>query len=90
MKEAFKSEENIEKSYNIKQKNVLRVKTERIAKFTLNFDLEILKNNKNQTLLNAYSISDIESIQIAEKGSKKIVIDFKNVRKFKAKKFIFS
>lgn len=58
---------------------MLRVKTDRIAKFTINFELEILKNNKNQTLLYNYSVADIESMQLAEKGSKKIVIDLKNV-----------
>lgn len=81
MKEASKNEEVIEKSFNIKQKNVLRVKTDRIAKFTINFELEILKNNKNQTLLYNYSVAEIESMQLAAKGPKKIVIDLKNVNK---------
>lgn len=57
---------------------MLSVKTDRIVKFNMNFDLEILKNN-NQTLLYKYSAGDIETIQLAENLSKKIVIDFKNV-----------
>ena len=57
---------------------MLRVKTDRVLKFTINFDMEILKNN-NKTLLYTYPTGDIESVQLAEKGSKKIVVDFKNV-----------
>ena len=63
---------------------MLRVKTDRVLKFTINFDMEIVKNN-NQTLLNTYPTGDIESVQLAEKGSKKIVVDFKNVIYFSMK-----
>ena len=59
---------------------MLKIKFDRILKFTINFDLEILKNN-GKTLLNTYLIGDIDTVQLAEKASKKIYIDFKNVKK---------
>jgi len=83
--ETYKNEEFVEKTFNIKQKNMLRVKTDRIIKFTMNFDLEILKN---QRLLYTYPTGDIESVQIIPKASKKINIDFKNVNFFNNKKFL--
>jgi hypothetical protein len=60
-----------------KIKSILKIKCERVVKFTNSFDVEVFTSGKSNKLLNSYNISEISDISV--KDNDKIILDFKNV-----------
>lgn len=79
------------KGFEVKQYGLLRMKYERVVKYSSTYELGIYKisSDSHHKFQSSVPLREIEDIKPKVPGSRKLIISFKNQKKFKNTKLMF-
>ena len=80
-----------DKGFEVRQYGSLRLKYDRILKFSSTYDLEIFKPSpdSHHLFVSSVPIREISEIKPKRPGSQKLIVSFKNPKKYQKTKFMF-
>lgn len=79
-----------DRGFEVKQYGLLKIKYEKMVRFSSSYELQFFKSaDANHKYQSAVSVKEIESIRPKAEGSRKLIITFKNSKKYKPTKLMF-